>query len=99
MSASNRRGLQSLRRALAVPGKLRPQGAQSSEAAQLPFSRAKCPAYLAKRVQRVEQMHGARFFFFLVGCGGCLLIMLAWLFLPPSRGAGGGAQRLKWAQY
>ena len=89
MSASNRRGLQSLRPALAAPGKLRPQGAQSSEAAQLPFSRAKCPAYLAKRVQRVEQMHGARFFFFLVGCGGCLLIMLAWLFLPPSRGAGG----------
>ena len=46
-------------------------------AAQLPFSRAKCPAYLAKRVQRVEQMHGARFFFFLVGCGWHWLTLLA----------------------
>ena len=36
-SASNLHGLQSLRRALAAPGKRRPQGAQSSEAAQLPL--------------------------------------------------------------
>ena len=32
--------------ALAAPGKLLPQGAVSSEAAQLPLSRAKCPAYV-----------------------------------------------------
>ena len=71
MSASNRRGLQSLRRALAAPGKRRPKRAQSSKAAQLPLSRANCPAYLAKRAQRVGQLaRGAAVFLVVRLAGG-----------------------------